>query len=78
MFVALGLSAVLPVLHGVKIFGVAKMREMIGLDYVVAQGAFYILGAMIYAVRLLSLLSLSQYPVSMLEGRRGVKGRYMG
>jgi adiponectin receptor len=78
MFVALGLSAVLPVLHGVKIFGVAKMREMIGLDYVVAQGAFYILGAMIYAVRLLSLLPLSQYPVSMLEGRRGVKGRYRG
>jgi adiponectin receptor len=50
MFVAMGLSALFPVLHGVKIFGAAQMERHMGLSWLVAQGFLYILGAGIYAV----------------------------
>jgi adiponectin receptor len=51
MFVAMGLSAVFPVCHSIKLYGLSHMRESIGLDWVVLQGALYILGAGIYAAR---------------------------
>lgn len=51
MFVLMGLSAVFPVLHGVEMYGVQDMRERIGLIWLVLQGALYILGAGLYAVR---------------------------
>lgn len=51
MFVAMGLSAVFPVLHGIRIYGLSQLRQTIGLDWVVLQGLLYILGAGIYAAR---------------------------
>ena len=51
MFVALGLSAVVPVLHGLKIYGYMQLEQRMGLSWVVSQGVLYILGAAIYAVR---------------------------
>ena len=51
MFVLMGLSAVFPVLHGVKLYGVEHLRESIGLDWVVLQGVLYIVGAGLYAAR---------------------------
>ncbi len=51
MFIAMGLSAVFPVLHGLKLYGIWQMNNQIGLFWVVLQGFFYILGACIYAVR---------------------------
>jgi adiponectin receptor len=51
MFVAMGLSAVFPVIHSVQLYGLAHMRESIGLDWVVLQGVLYILGAGLYAGR---------------------------
>ena len=51
MFVLMGLSAVVPMFHGIKVYGLAHMREAASLDWVVAQGALYILGAVIYAAR---------------------------
>jgi adiponectin receptor len=51
MFVLMGLSAVFPVLHGVKLYGVEHLRTSIGLDWVVLQGVLYIVGAVIYAAR---------------------------
>jgi len=50
MFVAMGLSALFPVLHGIKTFGVTQMERQMGLSWLVTQGALYILGAGIYAV----------------------------
>lgn len=50
MFVAMGLSALFPVLHGVKTFGVAQMERQMGLSWLIIQGVLYILGAGIYAV----------------------------
>jgi adiponectin receptor len=50
MFVAMGLSAVFPVLHGMELYGIKEMRGRIGLTWLVLQGALYILGAGLYAV----------------------------
>ena len=46
----MGLSAVFPVLHGLKVYGIEKMNDQIGLTWLVGQGVLYILGAGIYAV----------------------------
>jgi predicted membrane channel-forming protein YqfA (hemolysin III family) len=54
MFVAMGLSAVFPVLHGMELYGVEEMRGRIGLIWLVLQGFLYILGAGLYAVSLQS------------------------
>ncbi|KAF2178802.1 HlyIII-domain-containing protein [Zopfia rhizophila CBS 207.26] len=51
MFVLMGLSAVFPVFHGLRLYGLEQMRKTIGLDWVVLQGVLYILGAGIYAAR---------------------------
>jgi len=51
MFVLLGLSAVIPCLHGLEIYGMEQMNRQIGLFWVVLQGSLYILGAAIYAAR---------------------------
>lgn len=50
MFVAMGLSAVVPVGHGLRMYGLAELEKRIGLSWLVAQGLLYILGAAIYAV----------------------------
>lgn len=52
MFVAMGLSAIVPVLHGLEIYGYEYMRRAIGLNWLVTQGALYILGAGLYAARI--------------------------
>ncbi len=52
MFVAMGLSAIFPVLHGMEIYGISEMRDRIGLVPLISQGALYIFGAGIYAVSL--------------------------
>ena len=48
----MGLSAVIPVLHGVRLYGITHMQTAAALNYVVLQGALYILGAAIYAARI--------------------------
>lgn len=52
MFVALGLSAIFPVLHGLAVYGHEQMKQSIGLYWAALQGFLYILGAAIYAVRI--------------------------
>jgi adiponectin receptor len=51
MFVMMGLSAVAPVIHGLRLYGLEQMRKTIALDWVVLQGFLYILGAALYAAR---------------------------
>ncbi|KAG9234195.1 hemolysin-III related-domain-containing protein [Amylocarpus encephaloides] len=51
MFVAMGLSALFPVLHGVMFYGINNMYDRIGLTWLVLQGVFYIIGAGLYASR---------------------------
>ena len=56
MFVALGLSAVFPIFHGLKMYGLDEMEDRIGLFWLVLQGFLYILGAGLYAVSLTQAL----------------------
>lgn len=51
MFVGMGLSAIFPVLHGLKLFGIDRMRREMGVSWLLLQGFLYILGAGIYAAR---------------------------
>ncbi|KAK5107856.1 hypothetical protein LTR62_000616 [Meristemomyces frigidus] len=51
MFVAMGLSAVIPVVHGLRTYGVKQMEDQIGLSWLVGQGVLYVAGAAIYAAR---------------------------
>lgn len=50
-FIGLGLSAVIPCGHVALWKGIEYSRNMMGLDYVVAGGASYIFGAVLYAER---------------------------
>ncbi len=50
MFVAMGLSAIFPVLHGLQVHGIQDMKDRIGLTWLLLQGFLYILGAGLYAV----------------------------
>jgi adiponectin receptor len=54
MFVAMGASAVIPVLHGVSLFGVTQLERQMGLSWLVLQGVLYVSGAGIYAVSITS------------------------
>jgi adiponectin receptor len=63
MFVLMGLSAVFPMIHGIRVYGIAHMREAAGLDWVVLQGALYITGAAIYAARVPEKWSPGKYDI---------------
>jgi adiponectin receptor len=63
MFVLMGLSAIFPVLHGIKLFGLQYMRQAAGLDWVVLQGVLYISGAAIYAARVPEKWSPGKYDI---------------
>lgn len=52
MFVAMGLSALAPVFHGISLYGLAQTRNQIGLFWLLLQGVLYITGATLYAVSL--------------------------
>ena len=64
MFVAMGLSAVFPVIHGLRLYGFTSMDQRIGLSWLVLQGLLYILGAGIYAVSF-SLRPFAPFPCHM-------------
>ncbi|OLN97193.1 ADIPOR-like receptor SPBC12C2.09c [Colletotrichum chlorophyti] len=51
MFVALGASGVVPVLHGLQIYGRADLEARMSLSWVVLHGLMYIFGAFLYAAR---------------------------
>ena len=51
MFIGLGLSGVIPTLHGMYIYGVSELERRMSLSWIIAQGAMYIFGAVLYAVR---------------------------
>lgn len=51
MFVGLGLSGIVPVIHGLALDSYQHLEERMGLSWVLLQGVLYILGAFLYAVR---------------------------
>ncbi|KAK0328465.1 hypothetical protein LTR57_005006 [Friedmanniomyces endolithicus] len=68
MFAAMGLSAVIPVVHGLQLYGSAQLEKQMGLSWVVTQGVLYILGAAIYAIfHVLVLLAATAHLVGLLK-----------
>jgi predicted membrane channel-forming protein YqfA (hemolysin III family) len=59
MFVGLGVSGVVPVIHGAFIYGFQGLEDRMSLSWVVLHGAMYIFGAVLYAVCSLPLLASS-------------------
>lgn len=59
----MGLSAVIPVIHGLRRYGLQQMKDRIGLTWLVLQGLLYVLGAGIYAV------SVVGSSIGILQGR---------
>ncbi|KAH9919822.1 hemolysin-III related-domain-containing protein [Fomitopsis serialis] len=52
VFIALGLSAVFPVAHGFFVHGLQKLWTEMGFGWLIASGALYISGALLYANRI--------------------------
>lgn len=52
VFVGLGVSGIVPVCHGLSIYGYRGLDERMGLNWVLLQGLLYILGAFLYGVSL--------------------------
>ncbi|KAE8212951.1 hypothetical protein CF327_g3485 [Tilletia walkeri] len=52
LFISLGLSAVFPVVHVCTMYGYQTVSRIMGLSYVIASGAMYIIGACMYAARI--------------------------
>ena len=50
MFAGLGASGVVPMLHGLQMYGYKDMNERMSLSLVVLQGLIYMFGAFLYAV----------------------------
>jgi adiponectin receptor len=63
MFVAMGLSAVFPVVHGWLLYGADRMTSQIGLYWLLLQGFLYILGATLYAARVPERLSPGSFDI---------------
>ncbi|KAI6777165.1 hypothetical protein HG530_001110 [Fusarium avenaceum] len=51
MFIGLGVSGIVPVIHGSCIYGLQGLEERMSLSWVVLHGAMYIFGAVLYAAR---------------------------
>ncbi|KAF9427349.1 hypothetical protein BGZ94_005068 [Podila epigama] len=51
LFLALGLSALFPVIHAILLYGFAMARSAVALDYMFCVGAAYVIGALIYGSR---------------------------
>lgn len=51
MFIGLGLSGVVPVVHGIWHDGYTALEARMSVSLVILHGAMYIFGAVLYAVR---------------------------
>ncbi|PHH69100.1 hypothetical protein CDD82_7988 [Ophiocordyceps australis] len=51
MFVGLGISGVIPGIHGLMLYGYEELQIRMSINWVAAQGALYIFGAALYAAR---------------------------
>src|SRR5262249_42261385 len=47
-FIGLGLLSIIPILHGIYIYGFVTMDKMMGLRWTFLQGGLYILGCVIF------------------------------
>ncbi|KAG0048050.1 hypothetical protein BGZ83_006938 [Gryganskiella cystojenkinii] len=51
LFLAMGLSGLFPVVHGIVIYGFAMAQRAVALNYMFCMGAAYVFGALVYGSR---------------------------
>ncbi|KAG0367063.1 putative hemolysin-III channel protein Izh2 [Gamsiella multidivaricata] len=51
LFLAVGLSGLCPIIHGIILYGFAMAQHAIALNYMFCMGAAYVFGALIYGSR---------------------------
>ncbi|KAF9963328.1 hypothetical protein BGZ65_004366 [Modicella reniformis] len=51
LFLALGLSGLCPIVHGIVLYGYTLAQRSMGLNYLFSMGAIYVLGTLIYGSR---------------------------
>ncbi|EMG47761.1 hypothetical protein G210_1787 [Candida maltosa Xu316] len=74
MFILFGLSGVLPVVTGFYLFGFETTNERCGFYWVLLEGVFYILGAVLYAARVPERFShIDEDEQSLLENPQSGK-----
>lgn len=75
MFVSLGLSGVLPIIHAlITLYTYDELNKRMGLNWVIFQGALYIFGAFLYAVSILLFAgALPVLPRSVRTGKERLK-----
>lgn len=52
LFLSLGLSAIIPVAHGIIIYGLVTAFDSMSLGYMLTMGSMYVVGALIYGWRI--------------------------
>ncbi|QRV99917.1 adiponectin receptor [Ceratobasidium sp. AG-Ba] len=52
VFLALGLTAIVPVTHALWLYGFARLRNEMGLAWLLLSGMLYVVGALTYASRM--------------------------
>ncbi|TPX08169.1 uncharacterized protein E0L32_001935 [Thyridium curvatum] len=50
-FVGTGFSGLVPIIHGIKAYGINRMIQMSGLPYYFGEGGLFLLGVIIYSTR---------------------------
>lgn len=62
MFIGLGLSGVVPVIHGITLYGYQGLEDRMSISWVLLHGVMYIFGAVLYAVWLFfDMCDISSY-----------------
>ncbi|KAG0068493.1 hypothetical protein BGZ89_004639 [Linnemannia elongata] len=51
LFLAMGLSGLFPIVHGIVLYGFAMAQRAVALNYMFCMGAAYVIGALIYGSR---------------------------
>jgi adiponectin receptor len=62
LFLAMGLSGIIPICHGIINLGFTMAFQSISLGHMIAMGAFYVVGALLYGHRYVILIR-GQSPV---------------
>ena len=65
VFMAMGASGVLPLIHGTQIYGWFELQRVFGARWLILEGLFYITGTLIY---------MAQVPERWMPGRFDVWG----
>ncbi|KAL6790214.1 hemolysin-III related domain-containing protein [Trichoderma sp. SZMC 28013] len=64
-FAGTGLSGFVPLIHGIRMFGLSQMMRQSGMPYYLIEGGFLLLGALIYVTR---------FPESRYPGKFDIYG----